>query len=260
MQIALPGGGLDAYKSKSQRARVATESWAESNLFCPNCSSPELVSAAIGTPVIDFTCPKCAATYQLKSQSLALSGRIVDAAYSSMVRAIIEDRTPNLYALHYHLSEWSVANVILIPRFAFPLSAIEETKTVSRDSPPRRMGRLQHPSSRNSGRRKNQNRLRRKASRARSRPRPIRPRPPASQNQSQATRLDPRRPQCCPLNEEIRVRLRIFTNTTPCSLSSTQPIATCATKSVNSFKSSATSASLNFWAAASTAYADRRWY
>jgi type II restriction enzyme len=131
VQIALPGGGLDAYKSKSQRARIATESWAESNLYCPNCSSSELVSTAVGTPVIDFTCPRCAATYQLKSQSSAFSARIVDAAYTSMVRAIMEDRTPNLYALHYHHDEWSVANVILIPRFAFPLSAIEKRKPLA---------------------------------------------------------------------------------------------------------------------------------
>jgi type II restriction enzyme len=48
-----------------------------------------------------------------------------------MVRAIMENRTPNLYALHYHLSEWAVANVILIPSFAFPLSAIEKRKPLS---------------------------------------------------------------------------------------------------------------------------------
>jgi type II restriction enzyme len=132
VQVALPGGGLTAYTSKSQRARIATEAWAESNLYCPNCNSPELVSATAGTPVIDFTCPKCAATYQLKSQSCAFSRRIVDAAYSSMVRAIMEDRTPNLYALHYSLSEWAVANIILIPRFAFPLSAIEKRKPLAR--------------------------------------------------------------------------------------------------------------------------------
>jgi len=131
VQVALPSGGLAAYKSKSQRARIATEAWAESNLYCPNCNSSKLVSAAAGTPVIDFTCPTCAATYQLKSQSSALAGRIVDAAYSSMVRAIMEDRTPNLYALHYQLSEWTVANVILIPRFAFPLSAIEKRKPLA---------------------------------------------------------------------------------------------------------------------------------
>jgi type II restriction enzyme len=43
----------------------------------------------------------------------------------------MEDRTPNLYALHYGLSEWAVANVILIPRFAFPLSAIEKRKPLA---------------------------------------------------------------------------------------------------------------------------------
>ena len=48
-----------------------------------------------------------------------------------MVRAIMENRTPNLYALHYHLSEWAVANVILIPHFAFPLSAIEKRKPLA---------------------------------------------------------------------------------------------------------------------------------
>jgi type II restriction enzyme len=43
----------------------------------------------------------------------------------------MENRTPNLYALHYHLSGWAVANVILIPSFAFPLSAIEKRKPLS---------------------------------------------------------------------------------------------------------------------------------
>jgi type II restriction enzyme len=48
-----------------------------------------------------------------------------------MVLAIMEDRTPNLYALHYRLADWQVANVILIPRFAFPLSAIEKRKPLA---------------------------------------------------------------------------------------------------------------------------------
>jgi type II restriction enzyme len=131
VQVALPGGGLDAYKSKSQRARIATESWAESNLYCPNCTSRALDSVTAGTPVVDFTCPRCAATFQLKSQSATFSTRIVDAAYSSMVRAIMEDRTPNLFALHYGISNWVVENVILIPHFAFPLSAIEKRKPLA---------------------------------------------------------------------------------------------------------------------------------
>jgi type II restriction enzyme len=55
----------------------------------------------------------------------------VDSAYSTMKRAILEDRTPNLYILHYDLLTWSVRTVILIPRFAFALSAIECRKALA---------------------------------------------------------------------------------------------------------------------------------
>jgi type II restriction enzyme len=131
VQIALPGGGLDAYTSKAQRARIATEAWASANLYCPNCNSPALTPSLANTPAVDFNCPKCAATYQLKAQSSPFSRRIVDAAYSAMVRAILENRTPNLFAMHYEISNWMVQNVILIPRFAFPLSAIEKRKPLA---------------------------------------------------------------------------------------------------------------------------------
>jgi len=42
-----------------------------------------------------------------------------------MRRAILTDHTPNLYVLHYDLTAWAVRTVILIPHFAFALSAIE---------------------------------------------------------------------------------------------------------------------------------------
>jgi type II restriction enzyme len=77
-------------------------------------------------PAVDLDCPSCGACFQLKAQSHPFSRRIVDAAYSAMVRAIRENRTPNLFALEYGLSNWAVVNLILIPSFAFPLSAIEK--------------------------------------------------------------------------------------------------------------------------------------
>lgn len=42
-----------------------------------------------------------------------------------MRAAILEDRTPNLFALHYQPEAWQVRNVFLVPRFAFPLTSIE---------------------------------------------------------------------------------------------------------------------------------------
>ena len=49
----------------------------------------------------------------------------MDAAYSKMRLAIVEDRTPNLYILQYDLPAWKVETLILIPKFAFTLSALE---------------------------------------------------------------------------------------------------------------------------------------
>jgi type II restriction enzyme len=134
VQIALPRAGLERYESKSRRAGVATEAWGLKNLYCPNCQSPSLTGLAINTPAVDYTCPVCRAPFQLKARSSAFAGRIVDAAYSAMVRAIREDRTPNLFALHYEPEEWRVANLILIPHFAFPLSAVEKRKPLGPDA------------------------------------------------------------------------------------------------------------------------------
>lgn len=120
--------GLGEYTSRSQIARVATESWGLRNLYCPNCTSPRLDSVPPNTPVIDYMCPDCGSPYQLKAQSRGFSARIVDAAYSAMVRQIKEGRAPNLFAMHYDAVRWKVLHLILIPHFGFPLSAIEKRK------------------------------------------------------------------------------------------------------------------------------------
>src|ERR1017187_6050226 len=46
-----------AYKSGAQRARVVTEFWGESNLYCPNCSSPKLSRLQNNTKASDYSCP-----------------------------------------------------------------------------------------------------------------------------------------------------------------------------------------------------------
>ncbi|GAC1629099.1 MAG: type-2 restriction enzyme DpnI [Candidatus Acidiferrum sp.] len=125
MDLNLPTTGLDRYKSASQRARVGTEAWGAANFFCPSCESPRLTQSTHNTAAIDYVCPVCESSFQLKSQAKVFGSRIVDSAYSQMKRAILEDRTPNLFVLHYDLAEWAVRTIILIPRFAFALSAVE---------------------------------------------------------------------------------------------------------------------------------------
>ncbi len=48
-----------------------------------------------------------------------------------MKRAILEDRTPNLFVLHYDLDTWAVRTVVLVPHFAFALSAVERRKPLA---------------------------------------------------------------------------------------------------------------------------------
>jgi type II restriction enzyme len=131
MNLSLPTTNLEKYKSASQRARVGTESWGSSNFFCSSCESPRLEQASRNAAAIDFLCPICKSTFQLKSQSKPFGARIVDAAYSEMKRAILEDRTPNLFVLHYDLTAWTVRTVVLIPRFAFALSALERRRPLA---------------------------------------------------------------------------------------------------------------------------------
>jgi type II restriction enzyme len=131
MHTALPTDGIADYKNKAQRARIATETWAQENLYCPGCDSPSLARTPANTPAVDYRCPSCKLAFQLKSQSRSFSNRIVDAAYDSMVRAIRENRTPSLFALHYDATQWRVVDVIVIPHFAFPLSAIEKRPPLS---------------------------------------------------------------------------------------------------------------------------------
>jgi len=119
----------DAYKSRSQIARVCSENWAEENLYCGACSSDSLLRMPNNERAVDFRCGTCEGAYQLKSGA-KLGNRIVDAAYGTMIAAIRSDRVPNLVYLHYS-REWHVQNVVLIPSFFFAESAIHARSPLS---------------------------------------------------------------------------------------------------------------------------------
>jgi type II restriction enzyme len=131
VQLQLPRAGLERYKSNSQRARIATEAWATKNLYCLNCDSDGVSSSPPNTAAVDYICPNCDASFQLKAQSHSFGNKILDAAYATMLEKIREDETPNLVALHYDLASWSVRNVFLVPEFAFSISAIEKRKPLA---------------------------------------------------------------------------------------------------------------------------------
>jgi type II restriction enzyme len=56
---------------------------------------------------------------------------ITDGAYAAMMNAIRHDETPNFYFMQYELATWRVKNLLLVPSFAFPPSAIIKRKPLS---------------------------------------------------------------------------------------------------------------------------------
>ena len=131
MNLSMTGELAAVYKSGAQQTRVVTEAWGENNLYCPNCASPNLNRLRNNTQASDYSCPKCGFWYQLKGQRTRLGKTVSDGAYGAMMDAIRMDETPNFYFLHYDVATWSIRNLLLIPSFAFPASAIIKRKPLS---------------------------------------------------------------------------------------------------------------------------------
>jgi type II restriction enzyme len=119
------------YKSPSQRIRVMSEHWFDSQMYCPACPSKEIKRYPHNKPVLDFYCPDCGELFQLKSQSTAFSTRVVDGAYGPMIDSINTNNVPNFFFLHYLKNDYSVADLLLVPRFFFSESIIEVRKPLS---------------------------------------------------------------------------------------------------------------------------------
>jgi len=97
------------------------------NLYCVVCDSDHLNTSPNNAKGIDFVCPKCDSSYQLKASKRWSEKRIPDAGYSAMVAALQSDRIPNLLVMQYS-PNWSVRNLMLVPSFFFSPAAIEKRR------------------------------------------------------------------------------------------------------------------------------------
>ena len=131
MQLQMRAKLAQGYNSKAQQARVVTENWAGNEMFCANCNSSSLSGTPANNRAIDFVCPQCSAPFQLKAKNGIIGRTVHDGAYSAMLQAVREDRTPNLLLMRYALPNWNVVDLILIPYFAFPESAIIKRKPLA---------------------------------------------------------------------------------------------------------------------------------
>lgn len=120
----------EQYKSKSQKIRAITETWAESNMFCPYCGNQYIFHFENNRPVADFFCPSCREEYELKSNGTSIGKKVNDGAYKTMIERIKSINNPNFFFMHYNKSNYRVENLIMVPKYFFSPDIIEKRKTL----------------------------------------------------------------------------------------------------------------------------------
>ncbi len=122
---------VDRYKSKSQIARVLTETWTEQHLYCPLCGWPSLSKFPNNREVADFYCPNCKSQFEQKSKNGPLGKKIAGGAYHSFIRRISENHNPDFFLMSYSLKSMRVEALYFIPKFFFVPEIVEERKPLS---------------------------------------------------------------------------------------------------------------------------------
>jgi len=115
------------YKSKSQLIRVLSEKWVKDEIICPNCGE-SLLKYENNRPVADFYCNKCSEEFELKSKQNSMGRKIVDGAYSTMMKRLKSANNPNFFFLNYDIESYRVINFTVIPKHFIIPELIEARK------------------------------------------------------------------------------------------------------------------------------------
>lgn len=118
------------YSSRSQQVRRITEGWVALNGYCLRCDSDRLTPTSANTHTRDFTCESCRHGYELKSKLGSFSNRVLDGAYSAMLKTIREGRTPTFLLLEYSDS-WSIERLRAVHHSLITEAAIQPRKPLS---------------------------------------------------------------------------------------------------------------------------------
>ena len=131
MDLWLDMGVAEGYRSKSQIARRISEDWASRNMYCLDCASDRLIAVRPNAPVLDYVCPECEASYQLKAKKSSFGRTVTNSAYDKKIRAIEEGRVPHYAFLRYSSAEAQVTDLFVIPRHLFHLGMISPRNRLS---------------------------------------------------------------------------------------------------------------------------------
>jgi len=119
---------VQGYKSQSQIVRILTENWFEKNMYCPACGNVSVRKCKDNTPLIDFWCENCNKLFQLKSRGTPLGSKVVDATHDTMIQAIVSNKTPNFFFLHYVPDKLMVHDLVAVPSYFIGTEHIEKRK------------------------------------------------------------------------------------------------------------------------------------
>lgn len=122
---------FEQYKSNSQVARVLSENWFSSEMYCPCCLNTRIDTYPHNKKAIDFFCLNCSNEFQLKSSNKKFTKRVLDGEFNTMMNFINLDKVPNFFLMHYSNHDWYVKNLLIIPRFFITSSIIEKRNPLS---------------------------------------------------------------------------------------------------------------------------------
>lgn len=123
----------DDYTSPSQKARVLSEAWVLSEIYCPSCGS-NISNYENNKPVADFYCEKCVEDFELKSKKGKISNKISAGAYSQMIKRINSPQKPNFFFMGSLVDTWGVNDFFVIPKHFFVSDIIEQRKPLTKDA------------------------------------------------------------------------------------------------------------------------------
>lgn len=131
MQLDFDASIVENYHSNSQKARLLTENWIKTNMYCPRCGNRRLSQFENNRPVADFYCPLCKNEYELKSKSGPLGNKVNDGSYDAMIERITGNRNPDFFFMTYSKTNYAVNDLILIPKHFFVPNMIEKRKPLA---------------------------------------------------------------------------------------------------------------------------------
>ena len=100
-------------------------------MYCPACPSNSLDRLTANTKVLDFQCPKCEETYQVKSKSGKFYNTIVNSEYQTKIEKIKKGQSPNWALLQYDPQAYEVTDLVIIPRHFMTLDAVQPRNPLS---------------------------------------------------------------------------------------------------------------------------------